>query len=80
MIPVSRTALPRWEVSAEAIIIGWVQEHRIGRSTVIFYKAFGIHPETHQIVNLENSTDRDERVRIILEFHERPEMFSQHIW
>jgi hypothetical protein len=80
MIPASRLALPRWEVSVDGEVVGWIQESKIGRSTVTFYKALGVHPETGRHVNLENSTDLDERVRVLLDFHENPERFKRHVY
>jgi len=78
MIPESRTALPRHEVSLDGVVIGWVQFHRIGRSTRDFYKAHGIHPGNGKIVNLENHPSMEEAVRTLEEFHEYPDRFSRH--
>lgn len=80
MVPATRTALSRWEISIDGEVIGWVQEQKIGRSSVMFFKATGVHPETGREVNLENSTDRDERVRTIVDFHEHPEKYGRHVW
>jgi hypothetical protein len=78
-IPAARTSLPRWEYTADCVVVGWVEEVRIGRSTRRFYRAVGVHPATGHHVVLEVSADREERVRVMADFHENPEAYARHI-
>jgi hypothetical protein len=78
MIPATRTALPRWEVSLEGGVVGWVQESKIGRTTRRFFHAYGVHPGTGATVNLENYSSLDEAVGTLEEFHEYPDRFKRH--
>jgi hypothetical protein len=66
--PERRTSLPKWEISLGATVIGWVEGVKIGHSSVPFYRALGVHPTTGKVVNLENSSDRDERIRAVRVF------------
>jgi hypothetical protein len=79
MIPQSRTALPKWEYTWEGEVVGWVEEIRIGHSTRRFYRATGVHPVTGGRVVLENGTDREERVWILMDFHEHPDRYHHHL-
>jgi hypothetical protein len=79
MIRTRRDEMPRWEVSVDGCVVGWVRAHRIGRGFTTFYEAMGIDPEGDHI-DLENSTDRDERVRIVVAFHEDPEPWRGIHW
>lgn len=79
MIRTRRSEMPRWEVSQDGHVIGWVEAHRIGNASATFYKAWGIGP-SGEVVNLENSTDRDERVRVVVAFHENPEPWRGVHW
>lgn len=71
--------LPRWEVSVDTRVVGWVQAHMIGRSSVVFYKATGIDPEGRPI-DLENSANLDERVEVVVAFHRDPEPWRGIHW
>ena len=64
-----RDDMPRWEVSSEGRVVGWVRSLRIGHSSVRFYEAIGIDPRGEQ-GSLECGGDRDERVRVVVAFHE----------
>jgi hypothetical protein len=79
MNPVRRTSLPKWEISLDGVVIGWVERVKIGHSTGQFYRALAVHPTTGRVVNLENSTDRDERIRVVRIFHSYPDEFEQHV-
>jgi hypothetical protein len=79
MNPLRRTSLPRWEISLDGLVIGWVEQVKIGHSSVLFFRALGVHPTTGRVVNLENSSDRDERIRVVRTFHSYPEEFEQHV-
>jgi len=78
MIPQTRHSLPCWEYSLDGTVVGWVERVRIGKSTRVFYKAIGLHPITGKRVSLENSTDRDERIRVLAAFHHDPSRYSRH--
>lgn len=73
MLPEKRNSMPRWELSRDGTVIGWIQETQIGRSTRHFFNSIGVDPENGNHVNLESSTDFEERVRVIHEFHLHPE-------
>lgn len=81
MLPASRrgSERPRWEVSVEWRVIGWIDENTIGRSSVVFYFATGIHPENGKEYRLENSTDFHERVEVLRQFHLDPMSSRQHL-
>jgi hypothetical protein len=78
-IPTGRTSLPRWEFTLDGVVVGWVEEVRIGPSTRRFYRAVGVHPATGHRVVLEVSADREERVRVLADFHKHPEAYARHI-
>jgi hypothetical protein len=78
-VPISRTSLPRWEYTLDGIVVGWVEEVRIGRSTRRFYRAVAVHPETGHRVVLEVSADREERVLVLADFRAHPEAYARHI-
>lgn len=81
MLPSTRrgSERPRWEVSVEGTVIGWIDENMIGRSSVVFYFATGIHPENGREYRLENSTDFHERVEVLRQFHLDPMSSRQHL-
>ena len=80
MVPMSRTALPRWEVSTTvAGVIGWVQESKIGRTTRRFFHAYGVHPVTAKAANLENYADLEQAVAVVEDFHYRPGEYARFI-
>lgn len=79
MIRTRRSEMPRWEASGDGRVIGWVKAHWIGHASATFYKAYGIDP-SGEVVNLENSTDRDERVRVVVGFNEDPEPWRGMHW
>lgn len=80
MIPKRRGDRPEWEVSRDGRIVGWVAEHTIGRSSAVFYRAIAVHPDTGELVNLENSTDRGERVARIEDFLDDPSKYRGVHW
>ena len=73
MLPEKRHSLPRWELTREGQIVGWIQEIQIGRATRHFFKATGIDPENGNHVNLETSTNFDDRVQAVNNFQNHPE-------
>lgn len=75
---------PRWEVTYGSqatgwTVIGWIEEHRLRGARNLFYFATGIHPRTGRHVRLEGSTDFDERVNTIADFHQDPMTSRQHL-
>ena len=79
--PARRYQRPIWELfDDDGSLIGWIREHMIGRSSVVFYKAIGIHPESGQHVTLESSADREERIARILDFRSDPEKYRGVHW
>ena len=73
MLPEKRNSLPRWELTRDGAVIGWIQETHIGRSTRHFFNSIGVDPDNGNHVDLESSTDFEERVRVVHEFHAHPE-------
>ena len=76
---------PRWEVSYGSEdqgwqVIGWIEERTLGRGHTTFYFATGIHPETGKHYGLEGTTDFDERVNTIADFHIDPMTCRQHLF
>ena len=80
MIPKRRGDRPGWEVRRGEKVVGWVVEHTIGRSSAVFYRATAVHPDTGELVNLENSTDREERVARIEGFLDDPNKYRGIHW
>lgn len=76
-----RVAFRRWEVRAEegSPVIGWLQEHRIGRSSTLFIEATATDP-FGDVVDLESSPDWDDRLQAVLRFHEYPERELGRHW
>lgn len=79
MIRTRRNEDQRWEVSVDGRVVGWVRAHKIGRSSSTFYEAKGIDP-SGRVIDLENSTDRDERIRVVVAFHDDPEPWRGIHW
>lgn len=76
---------PRWEVSYGSEsrgwqVIGWIEQRSLGRGHTTFYFAVGIHPETGKHYRLEGTTDFDERVNTIADFHIDPMTSRQHLF
>jgi hypothetical protein len=74
-----RSERPRWEVSAQGRVIGWVDENVIGGSSAVFYFVTAIHPENGREYRLENSTDFHDRVEVIRRFDLDPMTSRQHL-
>lgn len=74
-----RNASPEWEVSLHGVVIGWVRQESVGRSSRPFYRATGIHQPSGESVNLELSTDREERVETLCQFWLDPLTPKQHL-
>lgn len=79
MIPTKRNASPEWEVSLHGTVIGWVRQESVGRSSRPFFRAIGIHQPSGELVNLELSTDREERVETVCQFWLDPLTSKQHL-
>jgi hypothetical protein len=67
-----RTDLPEWEVTLSGVKIGRIQRVKIGKSSSVFFHAYGVHPDTRREYSLESSTDFDDRVRVIAAFWADP--------
>ena len=72
MIPEKRTSLPRYEVVIDFAVAGYVQEQKIGRSTVLFFKCYGVHRAKKNLVNLENVTGLQLAVDLVADFTSTP--------
>ncbi|MGC4154465.1 MAG: hypothetical protein QM628_15505 [Propionicimonas sp.] len=70
---------PVWEVRVDGELVGWVRRLTIGHCSTLFYNAEAIHPQTGKHYNLENSTDLNERIKIIAAFHHDPMTSEQHL-
>ena len=79
MLPSKRDELPRWELTRDGRIIGWVRSLRIGHSTPMFYEAIGVDPAGER-VSLECSGDRDERIAQVAAFDVDPEPWRGVHW
>jgi hypothetical protein len=77
MRPATRHSLPEWEVSFDRQVIGYVRERH--HKSIIFYEAIGIHPTTGDRVSLELSTEREERIEVVLGFWRDPTSCKQHL-
>lgn len=64
--------LPKWEISRDGQVIGTIRAETIGNARSMFYHAFGRHPGTGAIVNLELSTDFEEVVHVIVRLQDAP--------
>lgn len=73
MLPEKRNALPRWELKRDGIVVGWIHEVHIGRTTRPFFTCIGVDLENGNLVNLGNSADFGDRVRVVHEFRAHPE-------
>jgi len=81
LTPTRRFQKPIWEITDEnGNLAGYVREHTIGSSRVVFYKAIGVHPVTGEHVTLESSADREERINKILDFRADPEKYRGVHW
>jgi hypothetical protein len=68
-----------WEVTDEAgQVVGWIEEHHIPTASRPFYMLRAIHPGTGEIIPLELSTDRDERLEKLAAFRSNPDPFHMH--
>lgn len=78
-VPHRHTDLPEWEVYDGDRLVGWIIEKHLGgkSSSSVFYNAVAVHPDTGARFDLENSTDFDERLRVIAAFRADP-MTSVH--
>jgi hypothetical protein len=73
LLPARSADLPEWEVTLAGVKIGRIQQVKIGKSSSVFFHAYGIHPDTRREYSLESSTDFGDRVRVIAAFWADPE-------
>ncbi|MCU1524840.1 MAG: hypothetical protein JWO18_1734 [Microbacteriaceae bacterium] len=73
LAPATRFELPVWELTHDGQVIGWVCEKVIAHCTSHFFHSIGIDPDTDRVIDLEMSTDFDERVLSVRAFHIHPE-------
>jgi hypothetical protein len=66
-------------VSVSGRVIGWIDAHRLRGASATFYYATGVHPDTGEKYRLESSTDFEERVEVLRQFHEDPMSSRQHL-
>lgn len=74
-----RSEPPRWEVSVDRRVIGWIDGHTIPGAAATFYFATGVHPSSGKEYRLEGSTDFHERVDVLCRFHDDPMTSRQHL-
>lgn len=79
MIRTREREMPRWEVSIDGRVIGWVRALRIAGANLTFYEATGIDPDGASVV-LECSSDREERIARVIVFDEDPEPWRGVHW
>ena len=70
-----RNAQPEWDVLCDGKRIGRIEQWRARGASATFYRAKAIHPETGQMIELESSIDRAERVEKILAARNDPARF-----
>lgn len=81
--PKRSTDLREWEVLDRGKVIGTIEEVKLPHAVSTFFHAHGIHPASGEIVNLELSTEFDERVEIIKSFRTDPESsvhYRKRVW
>lgn len=81
LLPESHRAseAPRWELSIEGRVIGWVEERRLRAATASFYFAIGIEQRSGEQFRLEGSTDFADRVAVVRRFDIDPMTSHQHL-
>jgi len=81
LVPTRRYQRPIWELfDDDGALVGYVRQHTIRSTSVLFYKAVGVHPASGEHVTLESSADREERIRTILTFRANPERYRGVHW
>lgn len=76
--PERRNGPPRWEVWLDGKRLGMIVETHLGGARLPFYEAIVPHPITGKPISLELHTDREDRVRIVVQFTDDPEAFRRH--
>lgn len=77
-VPAPRGILNRWEVWQNGQRLGAIEEKKLTGARLPFYEAYVPHPRTGELISLELSTDRDERVGVVVRFSTHPEEYRQH--
>jgi hypothetical protein len=77
--PARGERFPRWEVLLDGAVIGHLEAHRIGRSSVTFYRATATAPDG-QTVDLESHPSRENRAAVLVAFFEAPELYNGKHW
>lgn len=79
MLPARRNELPRFEISLDGTVIGWVAQTALRGAVNPFYRAIGIYPAMGREIDLQLDTSFDGRVQVVRRFHERPHDFERHL-
>jgi hypothetical protein len=75
-----RRERPRWRVrDDDGALLGYVEEVQLRGARNLFYSAVAPHPVSGREVNLQLSTDPDERVEVLVRFRRDPGAFEQHL-
>lgn len=69
---------PRWEVVRDGVRLGVIVQKKLRGARLPFYEAIVPHPVTGKPISLELHTDREERVRAVVQFADDPEAFRRH--
>lgn len=70
---------PSWEVTdASGAVVGWVEERHLGSGAKTFYALTGVHPATGERIELQLSTDREERIQKLQDFLSDPDSCWMH--
>ncbi len=70
---------PSWEISdAAGVVVGQLDEVHLPTAGRPFYRLIGRHPRTGELIDLQLSTDRDERLRVLADFLDDPTRHAQH--
>jgi hypothetical protein len=79
MLPARRNELPVFEISLDGDVIGLVAQTALRGAVNVFYRAWGIYPETTRRIDLQLSIDRDQQIETVRRFHENPQEFERHL-
>jgi hypothetical protein len=79
LIPARHQRWPAWELTLGDQVIGWIFEIHIRGTVNPFFRAVGVHRPTGVRIELERSTDRQERIDTVVAFWADPLTRSQHL-
>ena len=70
---------PCWDVlEPSGAVVGRLEEVHLPTAGRPFYRLLGLHPGTDELIDLQLSADRDERLRVLASFRADPDKHAQH--